>query len=306
MNPFSTPRGPPPADDPSPSPTLHSSPKGVLPYMKLSRLPWKWINPIAYIIMVVINILANVIPFGGMTTGEIATLFPTPLTPAPITFAIWGVIYVTLFIPVFYQINDKTGYGADYAAAIGPWFLFSCVANIAWIFSWHARAMTPAMLAMVLLLCSLFLLKRRLDDPLAEWSNRWYLRLPIGLYTGWITVATLSNVSVWLKSLNFNAFGLPSGLIQVIVLLIGGAILTLAILLNHDPWYAIAAIWGYAGLLIRHLSPVFLAGTYPWTVFALFLCEAAFILSLAWLILGHFSVTRGCCPAYDPARDDID
>lgn len=277
--------------------------------MKLSRLPWKWINLFAFAVMVIINILANLIPFGGMTTGGISTLWPTPLTPAPVTFAIWGVIYITLPILVLYQINDKTGYGADYAASIGPWFLVSCIANIVWIFSWHYRGMTLAMLAMVVLLCSLFLLKRRIDDPLAEWNNRWYLRLPVGLYTGWITVATLSNVAVWLKSLGFNAFGLSSGLVQVIVLLIGAAILTWAILRNRDPWYALAAIWGYAGLLIRHLSSVFLAGAYPWTVCALFLGEAAFLFSLAWLITPRFMDKRTLhdyCPAYTQDSNDPD
>lgn len=42
----------------------------------------------------VVNALANALPLGGRTTGEVSTLFPVPVTPAPYVFSIWGLIYL--------------------------------------------------------------------------------------------------------------------------------------------------------------------------------------------------------------------
>lgn len=255
---------------------------------------WKWISMIAFCATVVLNILANLIPLGGKDTGEISALYPSPLTPAPITFMIWAVIYVSLYIPILYQFRSENG--SDFARFTGPLFLVSCIANMAWIFSWHFGSMTLSMIFMVILLVSLILLKKRINAPDMPWNNRWYLRLPFGLYTGWITVATVSQISVWLMSLGFTGFGLPSQLLQVIVLLIAGAILTLGILVDRDPYYGIAAVWGYAGILIRHLSADMLNGAYPWAIGAAFFCEALFLGAIGMLILRTNRLIRRLYP----------
>lgn len=255
---------------------------------------WKWISLIAFCATVVLNILANVIPLGGKNTGEISALYPSPLTPAPITFMIWAAIYVSLMIPVLYQFRSENG--SDFARFTGPLFLVSCIANMAWIFSWHFGSMILSLLFMVVLLVSLILLKKRINDPDTPWHDRWYLRLPYGLYTGWITVATVSQISVWLMSIGFTGFGLPSQLLQVIVLLIAGAILTLGILVDRDPFYGIAAVWGYAGILIRHLSASMLGGIYPWAIAAAFLCEVIFLGAIGMVILRTSRLIRRLYP----------
>lgn len=255
---------------------------------------WKWISLIAFCATVVLNILANIIPLGGKNTGEISALYPSPLTPAPITFMIWAAIYVSLMIPVLYQFRSENG--SDFARFTGPLFLVSCIANMAWIFSWHFGSMILSLLFMVVLLVSLILLKKRINDPDTPWHDRWYLRLPYGLYTGWITVATVSQISVWLMSIGFTGFGLPSQLLQVIVLLIAGAILTLGILVDRDPFYGIAAVWGYAGILIRHLSASMLGGIYPWAIAAAFLCEVIFLGAIGMVILRTSRLIRRLYP----------
>lgn len=242
--------------------------------MKTSVNRWKWISLAAVSAMILLNILANIIPIGGKTTGEISEIYPSPLTPAPITFTIWAVIYLLLPVLLLYMFIHKDG--SAFSIDAGPLLLMTCLANMGWILSWHFGAMTLAMIFMLLLLAGLVMLKNRMRDPDRYRYGRWYLLLPVGLYTGWITVAAVSNISIWLMSLGFNGFGLPGQLLQVIVLLIAGAILTLGILVDRDPYYGLAAIWGYAGILIRHLSADLLNGMYPWTIGAAFLCEAAF------------------------------
>lgn len=64
----------------------------------LTKHTWKWINLTAFIAMVAVNALAELLPIGGMTTGQISALYPSPLTPAPLSFGIWGLIYLLLIL----------------------------------------------------------------------------------------------------------------------------------------------------------------------------------------------------------------
>ncbi len=57
----------------------------------------RWSNVLAFILMVIVNgIAGSTTLIGGMTTADVSNAYPTLLTPAGYTFAIWGVIYVLL------------------------------------------------------------------------------------------------------------------------------------------------------------------------------------------------------------------
>ena len=256
---------------------------------------WRWINLAAFLATVTVNILAELLPIGKGSTRSISELYPSPLTPAPVTFMIWAVIYTGLAVMTVWQLFASVKRNPGLPERIGPLFLLGSTSNIAWILCWHFDLQTPAMLFMLLLLTSLILLESRLrtSDGMPE---RWPVRVPVSLYYGWITVATIANISVWLMSLGFTGFGLPSQLLQVIVLLIGGAIITLAIMRNRDPVYGVAAMWGYAGILIRHLSLDLTPVIYPWTITAAYICEAAFcwaILDTVWQSRATDPITAG-------------
>ena len=51
---------------------------------------------ITFILMVVVNALANILPINGIGTGAVSDSYPNLFAPAGITFAIWGVIYLLL------------------------------------------------------------------------------------------------------------------------------------------------------------------------------------------------------------------
>jgi len=59
----------------------------------------------AYLVMVLVNALANILPLNGVTTGEVSDSYPNLFAPAGLTFAIWGVIYLALAGYVLYQFG---------------------------------------------------------------------------------------------------------------------------------------------------------------------------------------------------------
>lgn len=247
---------------------------------------WKWINLAAFVCMLIVNVLAEVIPIAGNTTGEISTLYPSPLSPAPISFSIWGLIYLYLAAFLITQLVFISE--SDATEALGPWFLLSCIANVTWLFTWHARAMTPAMIAMAVLLITLILIESKLRSMRGTAYRQWLVRAPFGLYYGWITAATIANVSVWLSSIGFTGWGLPSQLWQTVVLLIGGVILCAGIWVNQDILYGLAGLWAYAGIMMRQLSLDMNGHSHFWSLTAIIIsCVAMLVMIL---------VTAFSCP----------
>ena len=91
--------------------------------------------------MVAVNYLANALPLNGRRTGDVSDAYPSLFTPAGLTFAIWGVIYLLLGC-VLYQLGFFRGgeRSADRDALlnrVGLLFSISSLANTAWVFAWH-------------------------------------------------------------------------------------------------------------------------------------------------------------------------
>lgn len=52
----------------------------------------------AYVLMIAVNALANILPINGYQTGEISDMHDVFFTPAGFIFSIWGVIYLALLL----------------------------------------------------------------------------------------------------------------------------------------------------------------------------------------------------------------
>lgn len=233
------------------------------------------INLAAFSVMLLVNLLAELLPIGGRTTREISALFPSPLTPAPYAFSIWGLIYLLLLLTLVLRLLQKESMGVP--DEMGIWFVISCAANTIWLFFWHMLAMGPALLAMLILLISLMMTKARMQSPAAGGWKQLVPHITISLYYGWITVAAIANIGVWLQSIGFSGFGLPMHLLQTLVILAGGIIIFIGIRSGKDPAYGIAALWGYIGIFVAQITRGIETGFAILPMTALVICCVAFI-----------------------------
>ena len=62
-------------------------------------------NLTGFVLVLVMNYLANALPLAGRSTGAISDLYPNLFAPAGFTFAIWGIIYLLLLLFIIYQIR---------------------------------------------------------------------------------------------------------------------------------------------------------------------------------------------------------
>ena len=79
----------------------------LMKFIKLKNERVKYLSLILFSLVIYTNYLANALPIGGVTTGEVSDLLDNLFTPTGFTFSIWGIIYLSLFIFLISLIQDK-------------------------------------------------------------------------------------------------------------------------------------------------------------------------------------------------------
>ena len=217
------------------------------------------LNLLGFLATVIVNGMANALPINNRTTGELSDLYPNLFVPAGLTFSIWGLIYALLTIFVIYQLIPSVRRDAQRAAfiqRIGPLFFVSCLANIGWIFAWHYENVSLSLLLMLILLGCLIAIYLRLNIGKTEATKteKYLVHLPFSLYLGWITIATIANVTALLVDISWNMFGLGEQFWAVAVIIVGIAVALSVVFTRKDIYYCLVVDWALLGILLKRLS----------------------------------------------------
>jgi hypothetical protein len=156
-------------------------------------------------------------------------------------------------------------------------FIATSLANIAWIFSWHYDFIVLSVLIMAALL---FLLIRIADILRAQQMTareKFFVSIPFGVYFGWITVAAIANVTVFLVSIGWNGFGIADFIWTSIILLVGALIGIWRMRQDKNIAYGLTLVWAYLGILFKHLSAGGFDRQYPSIVAVVIICLFLFI-----------------------------
>jgi hypothetical protein len=218
----------------------------------------------------VVNGLANALPLNGLMTGEISDRFKVYFVPAGYVFSIWGLIYLGLIVFGIYQVLPSQRENPR-LRRIAPWFYLGGAANIAWLFLWHYEQFVLTLPAMLILLGSLIMIYLSLGigkTAAPSAGEKWLVRLPFSIYLGWVTVATVANVTSLLDFLKWDGFGLTPESWMVIVLAAVFAIVAAVQFTRRDVAYTAVILWALAGIAFKHagVAPVAIA---TWATFAL-------------------------------------
>ena len=249
----------------------------------------KFITVITFIIMILMNALANIIPINGITTGQVSDYYENLFTPAGYTFSIWGVIYLLLFMYTFYQVyfswNKYAVRKVTLFKETSILFSISSVANSLWIVSWHYKKIPlSVVLILTILICMIFI-SLKLKKFKLSYREKIFIRVPFSIYFGWITVASIANMMVFLVYLNWHWFGLNEYIWTVMALATGCFIGTFVIIKNRDVIYGLPIIWAYIGIFFRHFFEKDLSNNYQ-------ILMLSIILSILILIFAEFIVIK--------------
>jgi benzodiazapine receptor len=203
----------------------------------------------ALIITIIVNVLSNALPFNGLSAPEIADSFDVYFVPAGYVFSIWGLIYLGLIAYAGYQLLPAQRENPRLRQT-GWLFVLSCAANSIWLFVWHFAYFALSVFFMLILLISLIIIYQRLgiSRQTVPSGERWLVHLPFSIYLGWITVATIANITAFLDVANWNGFGIAPEIwnyIMLIVAVVVGGIMAYA---RQDIPYLLVLIWAFIGI----------------------------------------------------------
>jgi len=212
-------------------------------------------NLVTVIIALVVNILATSLPLNGQNTAEISDRFQVYFVPAGYVFSIWGIIYLGWIAFIIYQfrLSQKE---SPRLQRLGYLFALSNIANAAWLFTWHYNYFGLGVLVMLTLLGLLITSYLRLDvnRSSAKGTEWWSVDLPFSIYLGWITVATVANVSDWLYLVEWNGFGISMPVWAVIMLAVASLLGFGMAITRKDAGYLFVLIWAFIGIAVKQVA----------------------------------------------------
>ncbi|CAN1505547.1 hypothetical protein MCERE19_00623 [Spirosomataceae bacterium] len=212
------------------------------------------LNLLLFAAVVYVNMLAVTLPINGKSTGELSDQYPNLFVPAGFTFSIWGLIYLLLLIFMVYQIwvsfNKKTVQKLSIQSQV--LFGLTHVFNMSWILAWHYEMVALSVLIMIAFLATLiilFLNNEKIRNT--TFIEKLVIETPLNVYLGWISVATIANITALLVTIGWTGNPLTESTWTIIMLIIGTALAAIMLLRRSNFAYALVIIWAFYGIFSK-------------------------------------------------------
>jgi len=208
----------------------------------------------AVFVLILVNALSNIIPFGGQTNADISAKYPTLITPEGYAFSIWGVIYLTLAVFAVWQFFK--GKEVRFYKMIWPYFMINVVANCLWLVAFQNEwlILSLALMAAILLsLIAIFKIFYRLKKSIGT-TRRFFFHVPFGLYFGWVSLAAVVNAAVVLTSFDLPFFESNEGLFALIAIAVATGLALTLVITQNDYIYGFAVLWGLVAIFVKQMD----------------------------------------------------
>jgi len=213
-------------------------------------------NVVAFVAMLSVNALANVLPLNGVNTGQVSDSYPNLFTPPGYVFAVWAAIYFLGLVFVAYQARLSQR-GSPYLGRIGYLYALSCLINVAWLAVFHYSYGAPqlylaSVLVITLFLCVLITIYRRLGIGVEKVTlgEKLAIHAHFSVYLGWLSLATIAAVA---SGINVVYPGTPMGtqaLATAAMLLVALWLTLFMIYSRRDALFVAVVVWASSGIAV--------------------------------------------------------
>ncbi len=215
--------------------------------MNKKELTKAWLNLGLLVLTLVINAMGAVGLFNNLSQKDVSDLYSTLITPAPFTFSIWSIIYLLLFITTITMIiKNNDPYYKEAINKISVLFWISCLLNCLWIICFSYTQIGLSAIVIFVFLITLTFIIRQIGA--LQTRQRWLLAATFGMYTGWLLIATVLNISAWFVKIGWDGFGIAPEIWSVIILLVAVGLTLMVVLTTKNAIFPIPIAWGYYGV----------------------------------------------------------
>ncbi len=224
------------------------------------------LNLVFFLAHVTVSFLTQRKLFSAMDVGEVSNKYDTVFTPAGITFSIWGLIYIALLVFCIYHLYKVFTKPAEDQAntdlkAIGWLFIINNISTGLWLIVWVNEMLFFSVILILIQLISLVLISIRahISNPDRPMSTRIFTQFPLSIYFGWISIATIANISAYLKSVNWQGMGISDSLWTIIMIGVATLLTLFIVLVRRNFPYGLVVLWALYGIILKRnqVDPIF-------------------------------------------------
>ncbi|WP_057939553.1 hypothetical protein [Algoriphagus resistens] len=233
--------------------------------MKNSHRVYALLNMIVLIVVIFWNYWVNTNGLNGNTVSSLSEEYENLFTPAGYAFSIWGIIFLSLFAQAIFFISRAFSpiKDSDFLSQIGPYLIIANTGNALWIYMWLMEFTDFTVVIMLgILVCLVITI---LNTNMERWDAPrpiiFWLWWPIALYSGWIAVATIANISAYLAKIGWNG-GISEVTWTVTMLVIAVLLNLFMIAMRNLREFALVGVWGLLAIAVRHWGNI---PTVQWT-----------------------------------------
>ncbi len=237
---------------------------------------------LSVIVLSFVQILTNGVSSAGVwpspySINDIATSFPNLFVPADITFAVWTPLYLGALIYAVYQMLPAQQ-ARPLHRRIGWWVASAAAANAAWTplyvlagpfgsDDFQVMWVVVSVVVMVWLLVSLIAvvagLRNTLPNAEATAVDRWVTVPTFYGYLGWVSVATVANVTVLFISLGWE--GTQTAALWSVVAIVAATVISAGVLLyslgdSGTGGFLAVLVWALVGVYLGNSGQSMLVG----------------------------------------------
>jgi hypothetical protein len=209
----------------------------------------RWITLLIIVINISFNYILDLIDTTAKPINVVSAKYNSLFVPAGYAFSIWGIIYLASLAYGIVQLLPRQRNNMVYNR-LNPVFILLNTAGMLWISVFRHELITLSVLFIVLMLVCAMVLFVRSHNSIIHSTSYW-LTVPLSLYMGWLSVATLSNIAAWLVSLRFEVESI-SPTTWVLILVAVTTILTIIISIRYaDAVFPLVIAWAIWALRIE-------------------------------------------------------
>ena len=164
---------------------------------------WRWLTALAILSNIYLNYYSNTHPFAGQTMGVVSAKYPTLLTPAGYAFSIWGLIFLALVVYAVWQLLPGQR-EISLPDAIAKPLTLASIATGVWVVLFAYELILLSVGMMLLILGSLIVVYGRTRRRIFAEAAPALAGVPFSLYLGWISVASVINITIGLRQLGWQ------------------------------------------------------------------------------------------------------
>lgn len=212
-------------------------------------------NALVIVAVIIWNYAINSIGINGDTIREISSQYSNFFTPASYAFSIWGIIFFGLIVLVIFQLYRVYTNHSDtgFITVMGPWLLLTNIGNGLWSYlfltnntGWSVVVLFTMLVSLIVIIVKLNM--EQYDAPFPILAFVWW---PISIYAGWVTVASIANVSAYLSKIGFDTIVFTDYQFTIIMIIIATIINLLMIKFRNMREFAMVGVWSLVAIAVK-------------------------------------------------------